>query len=154
MVSATWSKWNISQNKRGNNNQIKVVNSFYNKFRTLSFLTALFKKRNSWIHPYGKGVEKDCIGPEKGKSRNFWCRLMQDIMRNSIEIMGGYLKGMKLLQNRKKRSVLPIIGKALNVLFGTVSEEELDVIGGKFSAFDGLVWFIWFNGISNFLSDI
>ena len=63
---------------------------------------------------------------------------MQDIniMKSSIEIMGGFLEGMKLLQNRERRSVLPIMGKALNVFFGTVSEEELDVIRLKLSTFE------------------
>ena len=86
----------------------------------------------------GKGLEKDCIGPDKRKCLNFWCPLMQDIniMKSSIEIMGGYLKGLKLLQNRERRSVLPIMGKALNVLFGTIFEEELDVVRSKLSSFE------------------
>ena len=62
---------------------------------------------------------------------------MQDIniMRNSIEIMGRYLEGVKLLQNTERRSVFPIMGKTLSVLFGTVFEEELNVIRSKLSAF-------------------
>ena len=59
-----------------------------------------------------------------------------DIMKSSIVIMGGYLEGLKLLQNREKRSVLPIMGKVLNVLFGTVSKEKLDVVKSKLSAFE------------------
>ena len=50
--------------------------------------------------------------------------------------MGGYLEGVKLLQNRERRSVLPIMGKALNLLFGTVSEEESDVVRSKLSTFE------------------
>ena len=85
----------------------------------------------------GKGLEKECIGPEKGKCLNLWCPLMQDIniMKSNIEIMGGFLEDVKLLQNRERRSVLPIMGKALNILFGTISEEELDVIRCKLNAF-------------------
>ena len=80
----------------------------------------------------GKGLEKDCIGPDKGKCLKLWCLLIQDmnIMKSSIEIMRGYLEGVKLLQNRERRLVLPIIGKALNVLFGAVCE-ELDVVRSK-----------------------
>ena len=86
----------------------------------------------------GKGSEKDCIGPEKRKCLNLWCPLMQDInrMRSIIEIIGGYLEGVKLSQNEERRSELPIMGKALCVLFGTVTEEELDVIRSKLSAFE------------------
>ena len=54
---------------------------------------------------------------------------MQDmeIMKSSLEIMEKYLKELKLLQNREKRLVLPIMEKGLNVLFGTITEEELGV---------------------------
>ena len=86
----------------------------------------------------GKGLGKDCIGPEKGKCLNLWCPLMQDmnIMKSSIEIMVGFLEGVKLLQNRERKTVLPIMGKELNVLFGTVSEEESDVVRSKLSTFE------------------
>ena len=50
--------------------------------------------------------------------------------------MGGYLEDVKLLQNIERMSVLPIMGKALNVLFGIVSEEELDIVRSKLSAFE------------------
>ena len=51
----------------------------------------------------GKGLGKDCIGPEKGKCLNLWCSLMRDIniMKSSIEIMGGFLGGVKLLQRKE-----------------------------------------------------
>ena len=47
----------------------------------------------------GKGLEKDSRGSEEGKCLNLWCPLMQkiNIMKSSIEIMGGYLEGVKLL---------------------------------------------------------
>ena len=63
---------------------------------------------------------------------------MQDItkMKSSIEIMGGFLECVKLLQNRERGTVLPIMGKTLNVLFGTVSEKKLDVIRSKLSDFE------------------
>ena len=44
------------------------------------------------------------------------------------------MHGLTLLQNREKRSVLPIMGKALNVLFGTITEEELDVLERRLKA--------------------
>ena len=43
---------------------------------------------------------------------------------------------LKLLQPRKRRAVLPIVGKALNVLFGTVSETELWAIKQKLIAIE------------------
>ena len=49
-------------------------------------------------------------------------------MKASVEVIERYLHGFMLLQNREKRSVLPIMGKALNVLFGTITEKELDVL--------------------------
>ena len=48
--------------------------------------------------------------------------------------MGNYLGELKLLQPRKRRAVLPIVSKALNVLFGTVSETELRAIKQKLIA--------------------
>ena len=45
--------------------------------------------------------------------------------------MSNYLRGIKLLRIRQKRAVLPIIGKALGVLFGTVSEDEMRLIKRK-----------------------
>ena len=52
------------------------------------------------------------------------------------EGMGNYLGGLKLLQPRKRRAVLPIVGKALNVFFGTVSETELWAIKQKLIAIE------------------
>ena len=84
----------------------------------------------------GKNLENDCIGNEKGKCLNLWCPLMQDIkiMKASVEVIERYLHGFTLLQNREKRSVLPIMGKALNVLFGTITEKELDVLERRLKA--------------------
>ena len=84
----------------------------------------------------GKNLENDCIGNEKGKCLNLWCSLMQDIkiMKASVEVIERYLHGFTLLQNREKRSVLSIMGKALNVLFGTITEEELDVLERRLKA--------------------
>ena len=45
--------------------------------------------------------------------------------------MNSYLKGIGLLQTRPKRTVIPIVGKALSVLFGTVSEEDVKIIQRK-----------------------
>ena len=45
--------------------------------------------------------------------------------------MNYYLRGIKLLKTRQRRSVLPIIGKALGVLFGMVSEDEVRLIKKK-----------------------
>ena len=55
--------------------------------------------------------------------------LRQDIptLETQWESMGNYLRELKLLQARKK-TVLPIVGKALNALFGTVTEADLQVI--------------------------
>ena len=55
---------------------------------------------------------------------------------NQWEGMGNYLGELKLLQHRKRRAMLPIVGKALNVLFGTVSETELRVIKQKLIAIE------------------
>ena len=52
------------------------------------------------------------------------------------EGMGNYLGGLKLLQPRKRRAVLLIVGKALNVLFGTVSETELWTIKQRLIAIE------------------
>ena len=84
----------------------------------------------------GKNLENDCIGNEKGKCLNLLCPLMQDIkiMKASVEVIERYLHGFTLLQNREKRSVLPIMGKALNVLFGTITVEELDVLERRLKA--------------------
>ena len=84
----------------------------------------------------GKNLENDCIGNEKGKCLNLWCPLMQDIkiMKASVEVIEKYLHGLTLLQNREKRSVLPIMGKALNILVGTITEEELDVLERRLKA--------------------
>ena len=45
--------------------------------------------------------------------------------------MHNYLRGIELLQTRPKRAVLPIVGKALSVLFGTVSESDMKTIRRK-----------------------
>lgn len=45
--------------------------------------------------------------------------------------MSLYLKGVMLLQTRWKLAVLPIVGKTLNVLFGTVSEDDMRTIRRK-----------------------
>ena len=84
----------------------------------------------------GKNLENDYIGNEKGKCLNLWCPLMQDIkiMKASVEVIERYLHGFTLLPNRDKRSVLTIMGKALNVLFGTITEEELDVLERRLKA--------------------
>ena len=47
--------------------------------------------------------------------------------------MNLYLKGIELLQSRPKGAVIPMVGKALSVLFGTVSEEDVRVIRRKLS---------------------
>lgn len=39
--------------------------------------------------------------------------------------MKNYLEGIELLQTRRKRAIISIAGKALNVIFGRVTEEEL-----------------------------
>ena len=64
-------------------------------------------------------------------------------LRQEIQARGDQWKGMgnclgelKLLQPRKRRAVLPIVGKALNVLFGTVSETELRAIKQKLIAIE------------------
>ena len=45
--------------------------------------------------------------------------------------MYNYLRGIKLLRTRKRRAMLPIIGKALGVLFGAVSDDEIRLIKRK-----------------------
>ena len=45
--------------------------------------------------------------------------------------MNSYLKGIGLLLSRPKRAVVPIVGKALSVLFGTVYEEDVKIIRRK-----------------------
>lgn len=45
--------------------------------------------------------------------------------------MSLYLKEVKLLQTRQKQAVLPIVGKALNVFFGTMSEDNMRTIRSK-----------------------
>ena len=47
--------------------------------------------------------------------------------------MNSYLKGIGLLQFRPRRAVVPIVGKALSVLFRTVSEEDVRIIRRKLS---------------------
>ena len=42
--------------------------------------------------------------------------------------MDDYLKGLELLRTRSKRAVIPIMGKALSVLSGTVTEEEIKTL--------------------------
>ena len=48
--------------------------------------------------------------------------------------MGDYLEGLILLEYRKRRSVLPIVGNALSVLFGTITEVDLETIRRKWVA--------------------
>ena len=43
-------------------------------------------------------------------------------MENRWKELSTYLKGIGQLQARQKRAIVPIVGKALSVLFGTVSE--------------------------------
>ena len=50
--------------------------------------------------------------------------------------MGNYLGELKLLQPRKSRAVLRIVGNALNVLCGTVSETEFRTIKQKLIAIE------------------
>lgn len=45
-----------------------------------------------------------------------------------------YLEELKLLQHRGKRALLPTVGKALNMLFGTVTEADLKSIVRKIIA--------------------
>ena len=42
-----------------------------------------------------------------------------------------YLKGIGLLLTRQRRSILPIVGKVLSTLFGTVTEGDVQVIKPK-----------------------
>ena len=59
------------------------------------------------------------------------------VLEDQWEKMGNYLGELKLLQPRKRRAVLPIFGKVLNVLFGAVSETELRAIKQKLIAREG-----------------
>ena len=54
-------------------------------------------------------------------------------MESQWKEMNLYLRGIGLLQSRPRRAVIPIVGKALCVLFGTVSEEDGRVIRRKLS---------------------
>ena len=42
--------------------------------------------------------------------------------------MDNYLKWVELLRTRGKRAVIPIMGKAFSVLFGTVTEGEIKIL--------------------------
>lgn len=55
------------------------------------------------------------------------------LVHNDIKLIQNslYRKGIELLQMREKRAVVPIVGKVLNVLFGTVSEVYIKVIKRK-----------------------
>ena len=53
------------------------------------------------------------------------------VMESQWKEMNLYLRGIGLLQSRPRRAVIPIVGKALSVLFGTVSEEDVRVIRRK-----------------------
>ena len=77
-----------------------------------------------------KKVEKEYKGNDKENCLRLWCLLVQEInrMEDDQGIREEYLKGQVLFESRVKRSVIPIMGKALNVLFGTVTEEELRII--------------------------
>ena len=55
------------------------------------------------------------------------------VMEFQWKEMNLYLKGIGLLQSRPRRTVIPIVRKALSVLFGTVSEEDVKVIRRKLS---------------------
>ena len=55
------------------------------------------------------------------------------VMESQWKEMNLYLRGIRLLQSRPRRAVIPIVGKALSVLFGTVSEEDVRVIRRKLS---------------------
>lgn len=54
-----------------------------------------------------------------------------DIIIAQWKSMKSYLRGLELLQTRKKRSVLPIIEKALSILFATVLEDDVRLIQQK-----------------------
>ena len=58
------------------------------------------------------------------------------VLRDQWKGMGNNLGELKLLQPRKRRAALPIVGKALNVLFRTVSETELQAIKQKLIAIE------------------
>lgn len=45
--------------------------------------------------------------------------------------MSGYLRGIELLKAQGKRAVIPIVGKALSVLFWTVTVEDMKLIKRK-----------------------
>ena len=53
------------------------------------------------------------------------------VMESQWKEMNLYLRGIGSLQSRPRRAVIPIVGKALSVLFGTVSEEDVRVIRRK-----------------------
>ena len=53
-----------------------------------------------------------------------------------LENHGRISKELRLFESKTKRSVIPIMGKALNVLFGTVTEQELGTIKDKLNNFE------------------
>ena len=55
------------------------------------------------------------------------------VMESQWKEMNLYVRGIGLLQSRPRRAVIPIVGKALSVLFGTMSEEDVKVIWRKLS---------------------
>ena len=57
-------------------------------------------------------------------------------MEEDWKIMEEYLKGVQLFESKTKSSVIPIMGKALKVLFGNVTEEELGTIRDKLNNFE------------------
>ena len=73
-----------------------------------------------------------------GRYRGIMYPLRQEIqaLGDQWKRMGNYLGELKLLQPRNRRAVLPIVGKALNVLFGTVSETEMQAIKQKLIAIE------------------
>ena len=72
----------------------------------------------------------------KGNYHNLMYSLRQEVITLEMHwsSMGDYLEGLKLLEFRKRRSVLPIVGKALNVLFGTITNVDLETIRRKLVA--------------------
>lgn len=81
-------------------------------------------------------VEIDMLEAARTQGLNYH-RVLYSLTQESLILerqwkeMSDYLKGIKLLRTRQKRAVLPIIGKALGVLFGTVSEDEIRLIKRK-----------------------
>ena len=63
---------------------------------------------------------------------------MQEIkgMEEDWKFMKEYLKRLRLFESRTKRPVIPMMEKAVNVLFGTVTEEELGNIKDKLINFE------------------